>query len=227
MSPLLTVPPQLPAVTVDLVIFTLLDNELKALLIQRTHPPFEGYWTLPGGFVQIDESLEEATRRLLAKKCKIHDVYLEQLYTFGAPKRDPRARIITITYFALVGPDKLEKELGAQHKIAWHSAYDPPPLGFDHSEIIRYAIQRLRYKLEYTAIAFQLLPESFTLTELQNAYEHILREQLDKRNFRRKLLSAKLVEETGDLRSGDHRPAKLYRFSNNSQFQFQTRRLFP
>ena len=177
MSPLLTVPPQLPAVTVDLVIFTLLHNELKALLIQRTHPPFEGYWTLPGGFVQIDESLEEATRRVLAKKCKIHDVYLEQLYTFGAPKRDPRARIITVTYFALVSPDKLEEELVSQHKIAWHSAYDPPPLGFDHGEIIRYAIQRLRYKLEYTAVAFQLLPETFTLTDLQNAYEHILREQ--------------------------------------------------
>ena len=227
MSPLLTIPPQLPAVTVDLAIFTLLDDELKVLLIRRTHPPFEGYWALPGGFVQVDESLEEAARRVLAKKGKIHDVYLEQLYTFGAPLRDPRARIITVTYFALVSPDKLEEQLGRQHKIAWHSAYDPPPLGFDHSEIVRYAIQRLRYKLEYTAVAFQLLPEAFTLTDLQNAYEQILRERLDKRNFRRKLLSTKLLEETGDFRSGDHRPAKLYRFSKDSQFQIQARRLFP
>ena len=213
--------------TVDLAIFTLLDDELKVLLIRRTHPPFEGYWALPGGFVQVDESLEEAARRVLAKKGKIHDVYLEQLYTFGAPLRDPRARIITVTYFALVSPDKLEEQLGRQHKIAWHSAYDPPPLGFDHSEIVRYAIQRLRYKLEYTAVAFQLLPEAFTLTDLQNAYEQILRERLDKRNFRRKLLSTKLLEETGDFRSGDHRPAKLYRFSKDSQFQIQARRLFP
>ncbi len=227
MSPLLTIPPQLPAVTVDLAIFTLLDDELKVLLIRRTHPPFEGYWALQGGFVQVDESLEEAARRVLAKKGKIHDVYLEQLYTFGAPLRDPRARIITVTYFALVSPDKLEEQLGRQHKIAWHSAYDPPPLGFDHSEIVRYAIQRLRYKLEYTAVAFQLLPEAFTLTDLQNAYEQILRERLDKRNFRRKLLSTKLLEETGDFRSGDHRPAKLYRFSKDSQFQIQARRLFP
>ena len=227
MSPLLTIPPQLPAVTVDLAIFTLLDDELKVLLIRRTHPPFEGYWALPGGFVQVDESLEEAARRVLAKKGKIHDVYLEQLYTFGAPLRDPRARIITVTYFALVSPDKLEEQLGRQHKIAWHSAYDPPPLGFDHSEIVRYAIQRLRYKLEYSAVAFQLLPEAFTLTDLQNAYEQILRERLDKRNFRRKLLSTKLLEETGDFRSGDHRPAKLYRFSKDSQFQIQARRLFP
>lgn len=227
MSPLTSLPPELPAVTVDLVIFTLLDDELKVLLVRRMHPPFEGHWTLPGGFVQRDESLEQATRRVLADKGRVHDVYLEQLYTFGDPERDPRARIITVTHFALVRPDKLEAGRGTASRVGWHSAYNPPPLGFDHAQIVRYAIQRLRYKLEYSAVAFQLLPEAFTLTELQNAYEHILREPLDKRNFRRKVLSTELLEETGELRLGDHRPAKLYRFTEDARFEIQARRLFP
>lgn len=217
---------KLPAVTVDVVIFTLLDDELKVLLVQRPIAPFEGRWTLPGGFVQAHESLEDAARRILAEKGRIHNVWLEQLYTFGDPNRDPRARIITVTYFALVSPDKLQQKVG-DDSVAWHSAYDHPDLGFDHSAIVSYAIQRLRYKLEYTAVAFQLLPEAFTLTELQNAYVHILREELDKRNFRRKVLATDLLEETGDVRSGDHRPAKLYRFSENAKFEIQARRLFP
>jgi 8-oxo-dGTP diphosphatase len=219
-------PLELPKVTVDVVIFTLLNDELKVLLVQRPIPPFEGSWTLPGGFVQPEESLEEAARRVLAEKGRITNVWLEQLYTFGEPHRDPRARIITVTYFALIRPDTLQQRYG-DATVAWHPAYDSPPLGFDHSDIVRYAIQRLRYKLEYTAVAFQLLPEAFTLTELQNAYEYILREPLDKRNFRRKVLATDLLEETGDVRSGDHRPAKLYRFSENARFEIQARRLFP
>ncbi len=220
------IPPELPKVTADVVIFTLLDDELKVLLVQRPIAPFAGAWTLPGGFVQADESLEEAARRILAEKGRITNVWLEQLYTFGEPRRDPRARIITVTYFALVRPDKFTPRSGDE-TVAWHPAYNPPELGFDHGEIVAYAIQRLKYKLEYTAVAFQLLPETFTLTELQNAYEHILREELDKRNFRRKVLATDLLEETGDLRSGDHRPAKLYRFSENARYEIQARRLFP
>lgn len=215
-----------PRVTVDVVIFTLHDDELKVLLIRRAMEPFQGAWTLPGGFVQSEESLEQAARRILAEKGRITDVWLEQLYTFGEPDRDPRARIITVTYFALIRSDALKSGDGDE-SIAWHPAYDPPPLGFDHDEIVKYAIQRLRYKLEYTAVAFQLLPEAFTLTELQSAYEHILREPLDKRNFRRKVLSTALLEETGDVRSGDHRPARLYRFSEGARFEVQARRLFP
>ncbi|MDQ4075904.1 MAG: NUDIX hydrolase [Chloroflexota bacterium] len=227
MSPLTSIPAQLPAIAVDIVIFTLIQEELKVLLLQRMHPPFQGYWALPGGFVGVDESLEEAARRVLREKGKVDDIYLEQLYTFGDPARDPRARIVTVAYFALVGEDKLDKRGRAAGRVAWHSAYDPPPLGFDHQQIVRYAIQRLRYKLEYSAVAFQLLPDTFTLTDLQNAYEHILREKLDKRNFRRKVLSTGILEETGDLRIGDHRPAKLYRFSDDATLEGQARRLFP
>ncbi len=111
--------------------------------------------------------------------------------------------------------------------MAWLPAYNPPALGFDHDQIISYAIQRLRYKLEYTAVAFQLLPDVFSLTDLQNAYEHLLREKLDKRNFRRKVLGTGVVEDTGELRGGDHRPARLYRFSETAKFEGKTRRLFP
>lgn len=220
-------PNDLPAVTVDLAIFTLLEDELKVLLIERRHAPFAGCWTLPGGFVKIEESLEEAARRVLNERGGVRDVYLEQLYTFGDPQRDPRARIITVTYFALVSSEKVEEQAGVTSGRAWHPAYDPPPLGFDHARIVEYAIQRLRYKLEYTAVAFQLLGENFTLTELQNAYEHILRESLDKRNFRRKVLSMGILEETSEVRSGGHRPARLYRFSENAKFEGQARRLFP
>ncbi len=227
MSPLTSIPAQLPAIAVDIVIFTLIQEELKVLLLQRMHPPFQGYWALPGGFVGVDESLEEAARRVLREKGKVDDIYLEQLYTFGDPARDPRARIVTVAYFALVAEDKLDTRGRAAGRVAWHSAYDPPPLGFDHQQIVRYAIQRLRYKLEYSAVAFQLLPDTFTLTDLQNAYEHILREKLDKRNFRRKVLSTGILEETGDLRIGDHRPAKLYRFSDDATLEGQARRLFP
>lgn len=226
MNTLSDLPPELPKVTVDVVIFTLLHDELKVLLVQRPIQPFAGSWTLPGGFVQPQESLEEAARRVLAEKGRITNVWLEQLYTFGEPNRDPRARIITVTYFALIRPDTLQQRYG-DDSVAWHHAYNPPAIGFDHADIVAYAIQRLRYKLEYTAVAFQLLPEAFTLTELQNAYERILREPLDKRNFRRKVLATDLLEETGDVRSGDHRPAKLYRFSENARFEIQARRLFP
>lgn len=226
MSPLTSIPTQLPALTADTVLFTLLDDELKVLLIQRRHPPFQGYWTLPGGFVALDESLDEAARRVLRDKAGVEELYLEQLYTFGETERDPRARIVTVAYSALVGAHKAPRAqpTGA---IAWHSAYDPPPLGFDHAAIVRYAVQRLRYKLEYSAVAFQLLPARFTLTELQIVYEKILREPLDKRNFRRKVLATGVVEETDEQRLGDHRPARLYRFSESATFEGQARRLFP
>ncbi len=220
-------PELLPNVTVDVVIFTLLDDELKVLLGRRAHSPFEGAWTLPGGFVRVEESLEEAARRVLAAKGRVTDVYLEQLFSFGDPARDPRARIVTVAYFALVRADRLTTSPGESETVAWHPAHAPPLLGFDHARIVSYAIERLRYKLEYSAVAFQLLPEAFTLTELQHAYEHILGETLDKRNFRRKVLATSILEETGALRGGDHRPAKLYSFRDSARFEGQARRLFP
>ena len=217
-----------PSVTVDVIIFTLGENDLQVLLVQRGHPPFEKMWAIPGGFVGIDESLEGAATRELEEETGVRDVYLEQLYTFGDPGRDPRGRVITVTYFALVPADAVQPHAGHDTADArWWSVYDLPSLAFDHAVILAYALQRLRYKLEYTAVGFELLPEVFTLSELQTAYEIILGEQLDKRNFRRKILSADVIEETGDYRTGEGRPAKLYRFRADAVSEVKTRRLFP
>lgn len=227
MSPLTHLPRERPAVAVDVVIFTLLGEALQVLLRRRWHPPFQGAWALPGGFVGVGESLDAAARRVLDECAPAEELYLEQLYTFGEPARDPRARVISVTYFALVRAERMVGSAGAPSGVAWQSAYEPPALAFDHAAIVGYALERLRYKLEYTAIAFQLLPDAFTLTELQNAYEQILREPLDKRNFRRKVLATGVLEETGALRTGDHRPAKLYRFGEGAKLAGQARRLFP
>lgn len=219
-----------PSVTVDTVIFTLRDKQLQVLLVQRGHWPYEGMWAIPGGFVRMDESLEDAARRELAEETGVDDpnIYLEQLFTFGHPERDPRTRVITVAYFALICSDLLQVHAATDAAdVGWFPAYHPPPLAFDHADILAYAIQRLRYKVEYTAVAFQLLPETFTLTDLQDAYERILDEKLDKRNFRRKVLAADVVEETPHIRSGDHRPAKLYRFREDAVAEISARRLFP
>jgi len=217
-----------PAVTVDVIIFTLRDGDLRVLLVRRGHPPFEGMWAIPGGFVNIDESLEEAALRELEEETGVRDVYLEQLYTFGDPGRDPRGRVITVAYFAVVPADAVRPRAGDDAAEArWWSIYDLPPLAFDHADILAYALQRLRYKLEYTAVGFELLPESFTLSELQAAYEVVLGEKLDKRNFRRKILGAGVIEETGAYRTGEGRPAKLYRFRDDAVAEVKARRLFP
>jgi 8-oxo-dGTP diphosphatase len=187
-------------------------------------------WAIPGGFIHMDESLQDSARRELAEETGVDDpdIYLEQLYTFGDPGRDPRTRVITVAYFALISSDLLRLRAGSDAAAAdWFPAYHPPQLAFDHADILKYAVRRLRYKIEYTALGFQLLPETFTLTELQEAYEHILSETLDKRNFRRKVLSANILEETCYVRSGDHRPAKLYRFRSDVVAEIRARRLFP
>jgi 8-oxo-dGTP diphosphatase len=217
-----------PSVTVDLVIFTLLKKALHVLLVRRRNAPFTGMWALPGGFVHIDESLEDAARRELREESNVEDVYLEQLYTFGEPDRDPRTRVITVAYIALVRAERQRLRAATDAaEVSWFPAYDPPALAFDHRQILDYAVTRLRYKLEYTALAFELLPEEFTLTELQETYEHILNEQLDKRNFRRKVLQADILEETGRRRMGEHRPARLYRFRAGAVAEVKARRLFP
>ena len=217
-----------PSVTTDIIIFTLRNGDLQVLLIRRKNPPFQGEWAIPGGFVGIHESLEEAALRELEEETGVRDVYLEQLYTFGDPDRDPRGRTITVAYFALVPATAIHPHAGSDATEArWWSVHDPPPLAFDHADILAYALQRLRYKLEYTAVGFELLPETFVLSELQAAYEVVLGEELDKRNFRRKILSAKVIEETGAYRTGEGRPAKLYRFRDDAVAEVKTRRLFP
>ncbi len=218
-----------PSVTVDVVIFALVGEDLQVLLVKRQESPFKGMWAVPGAFVRMAESLEDAAARALRDETGIQDVYMEQLFTFGEPNRDPRTRVITIAYFALVPyTDVLLEDLADTAVTAWHSVFALPQLAFDHATILEYALQRLRYKLEYTSVGFQLLPDEFTLTELQKAYEIILEEQLDKRNFRRKILSAEILEETGNKKQdGEGRPAKLYRYRDDAVAEVKTRRLFP
>jgi 8-oxo-dGTP diphosphatase len=215
------------SVTVDVVIFTLRDDDLQVLLVKRKASPYAGRWAIPGGFVGIDEPLEAAARRELEEEAGVRGMYLEQLYTFGDPKRDPRGRVITVAYFALL-PAPWVAQAGSDASDArWWSMYKLPPLAFDHAEILDYALTRLRYKLEYTAVGFQLLPEVFTLSELQQAYEIILGVPLDKRNFRRKILEAQVIEETSEYRTGDGRPAMQYRFRPDAVAEVRARRLFP
>ncbi len=204
-----------PSVTVDVVMMSLRQRDLQVLLVKRRSWPYEGMWAIPGGFVNMDESLEEAAKRELQEETSVQDVYLEQLYTFGDPGRDPRTRVITVVYFALLDCGRLQVRAADDAvDVGWFSVYDLPPLAFDHAKILEYTLNRLRGKLDYTTIAFNLLPEQFTLHELQRVYEIILHRRLDKRNFRKKILSTGILEDTGVKKmEGTHRPARLYRFN--------------
>jgi 8-oxo-dGTP diphosphatase len=199
-------------VTVDIVIFTIQEGVLKVLLVKRRIPPFIGQFAIPGGFVHEDEDLQQAAIRELEEETGVSDVYLEQLYSFGDPKRDPRGRVVTIAYFALISADRKLNAGSDAAEAAWFPIDELPPLAFDHSTILNYALERLRNKLEYTTVGFQLLPEKFTLTELQEVYEAILGKKLDKRNFRRKMSLLKILKGLPEYRRGGQRPAQLYRF---------------
>lgn len=201
-----------PSVTVDIILFTVKNDDLKVLLVKRRIEPFKGMWAIPGGFVRIHESLEEAAKRELLEETNVKDVYLEQLYTFGDPKRDPRTRVITVAYFALVNAEKFKLKASTDvEAVSWFSMHNPPKLAFDHKKILDYALKRLRWKLEYTTVAFSLLPERFTLTQLQKLYEIIFDKELDKRNFRKKIKALNLVKETLESQEDvTHRPARLY-----------------
>jgi 8-oxo-dGTP diphosphatase len=216
-----------PSVTVDVCVLTVADGKLQVLLLRRLEPPYEGLYALPGGFVRMDESLDDAARRVLKEEAGIADIWVEQLYTFGEPNRDPRTRVITVAYTALVPRERIELgRPGARaRELAWFDIGEPRgkpvPVGgagrpiklaFDHDRIVATSVQRIRGKLEYTTIAFQLLPAEFTLTELQKVYETILERKLAKAAFRRRILEAGLVRATSGERRGGHRPAKLYRF---------------
>ncbi len=216
-----------PSVTVDVVIVTLRDNELHVLLIKRDTDPYRGAWALPGGFVNLDEALDAAARRKLEEETGVSHVYLEQLYTFGELDRDPRGRVISVAYIALV-PNPLAVHGGSDTGDAqWWPITSMPSLAFDHSEIVDYALTRLRYKIEYSAVGFRLMPPEFTLSELQKAYEVVLGDPLDKRNFRRRIMEAEVIEPLDEVRSGDGRPARLYRFRPDAVAEVKARRLFP
>ena len=224
-----------PSVAVDVAIVTVEGGELRVLLARREEYPAKGRWALPGGFVAMDESLDEAAVRVLAAKGGLRETFLEQLYTFGAPERDPRTRVISVAYYALVHPRRLTAvELGtaplagalklATLRVPWVgqvggpvTAWDgdsPLPMAFDHADILGLMIQRLRGKLDYAALGFQLLPEEFTLRQLQEVHQAILGKPLNKDSFRRRQLASGLLSATGHRETAvGHRPAELYRFN--------------
>lgn len=202
------------ALTVDCVVFGLADSQLKLLLIERGLEPFKGKWALPGGFVRVDETVDAAARRELQEETGLHDLFLEQLYTFGRVDRDPRERVVSVAYYALVKEAAHETRAATDASDAkWFPVSRLPKLAFDHAEIVATALQRLKNKVRYEPIGFELLPEKFTLSQLQDLYEAILGASLDKRNFRKKVLGFGLLVPLKEKQmSGRHRPAQLFCF---------------
>lgn len=216
-----------PALTVDCVVFGLDEDDLKVMLIERDLEPFQGQWALPGGFVRIDETLDEAARRELTEETGLKKVFLEQLYTVGTLDRDPRERVVTVSYYALVrlSNHKVQADTDARQAL-WFSVDDLPKLAFDHRSIFKIAHERLRGKVRYQPIGFELLPEKFTLRQLQNLYEIILDRQLDKRNFRKKILGMGVLIELDEVETDvAHRAARLYRF-DKKKYQQMTKQGF-
>lgn len=212
-----------PAVTVDCVVFGVDFGSdggpsgqptLKVLLVQRKLPPFQGEWALPGGFVQLDESLEAAARRELCEEAGIDNIFLEQLYTFGEPDRDPRDRTVSVAYYALINTHSYRLQAATDASDAsWFNIETLPTLAFDHGRIVSVAIARLRAKIRYEPIGFELLPRKFTLTQLQQLYTTILNRPLDKRNFRKKLLKMGILITLSEKETNvAHRAAQLYQF---------------
>jgi 8-oxo-dGTP diphosphatase len=214
-----------PALTVDCVVFGFDEGELKVMLIQRDLPPFEGKWALPGGFVRVDETLDDAARRELEEETGISKVFLEQLYTVGDLDRDPRERVVSVAYYALVklSDYRIQPTTDARN-AAWFGVSDIPRLAFDHDKILALALQRLQGKVRYQPIGFELLPPKFTLSQLQHLYETVLEQKFDKRNFRKKILSMGLLIELDEIEQDvAHRAARLYQFDERKYQQLKKR----
>jgi len=205
-------------VSTDIVIFTIREDSLQVLLRQRQ----DRKWALPGGYVEASEDVGDCAARTLAAQTGLRDIYLEQLYTFGRPDRHPIHRVVTVAYYALAPLDRLPSAaMMRSPPVAWHTMEALPDLYLDHGEIVSLAHQRLSAKLDYSTIAFQFMPESFTLGELQKVYEIIRGDLLDKRNFRKRILALDCVEFTGATRRNtSHRPARLYRYRSPGRVHY-------
>ncbi len=210
-----------PLVAVVVVILTVIDDDPKVLLVHRSAVPFRDHWALPGGLLAEGESLDRAAARKLLDETGVQDVYLEQLFTFGELSRgDDGRRGVAITYFTLVQHEQVRLRDSKEWQPAWHDALKLPVLAFDNNLVVDYAIRRLRSKLEYTNVAYSLLPRQFTLSELQQVYEAILDREMDKRNFRRRMLSLGIIKPAGGTRmEGAHRPAQLFTFTKREPVQ--------
>jgi 8-oxo-dGTP diphosphatase len=205
-----------PLVAVDLVVCTLDQKSLQCLLVQVKEGPFANLWAFPGGLVGAGESLDEAARRELQDRTGLQKVYFEQLYTFGKPERDPRMRVVSVSYLALVPHRKVNLKPAKKYaEVKWFPVTNLPPLAYDHDQVASLAMERLHTKLQYTNIVFSLLPTEFTLGDLQEIYEIILHRALDRRNFRKKILALRLLNPLSKVRRGAHRPASLYAFKRN------------
>ncbi len=211
-----------PSVTVDAVVFGYDGTDLKVLLIQRKNNPYADYWALPGGFVDMDEDLETAVKRELEEETGLKDIFFEQLFTFGAPNRDPRGRVISIAYFALVKKTDFHYANAASDAkdLKWFSMNNLPKLAFDHNDILGLALDRIRGKVRWQPIGFELLPQKFPLSELQHIYETILGGKLDKRNFRKNIIKMDILTELDEYQKDvSHRAARLYSFDQKKYDQ--------
>lgn len=209
------------SIHVHIVIFSLRDDSLRVLLAPAAHSG----WELPGQPLQEKETLETCASRALQKQISRREAYLEQLYTYSSVASHSDGQAVSVVYFALIPADARREPASSLH---WFQVDELPPARDNHAEIVAYALRRLRYKLEYSAVGFELLPDEFTLSELQHTYEVILGEKLDKRNFRRRILEAGIIEETNRRRMrGEGRPARLYRYRPDAVAEVKARRLFP
>lgn len=215
---------QNPAIAIDLVVFGYHEQELSVLLLNRNEEPFKDYWTLPGAFVQMEELFAQTCSRILETKLGMKNIYLEQLYSFDDPARDPRGRVLSVAHFALINPEQFEIAAGNMaNDVKWFPVKKIPKLGFDHKLIFQKAIERLKSKIMYYPVGFELLDDTFTMTELHELYECILGTTIDRRNFRRKILDAEYIIATGAKRVGlKNRHPDLYRFNKKlKQNNFQ------
>ncbi|OZG74180.1 NUDIX hydrolase [Hahella sp. CCB-MM4] len=218
----------LPLATVDMAIFTVQDQQLQVLLVKRALHPAKGQWALPGGFIDMkkDQSLSDTAYRKLKEKTGVDTPYLEQVATFGNASRDPRGWSLTVSYFALISSDQTTLSMDSRsEEVAWVpvTQVGELELAFDHEQILQACHERLRAKVQYTSVPVNLMPEVFTLVELQKTFEIILGSPIEKKSFRRRIADADILEETGEMKSGPSRPAKLYRVKNKGENYFFTR----